>query len=99
MPTPGRIVTTSLYAKFIAAAAVAAAALGPTSAAHARTNVSLSIGVPGAPVYVEPAPVYVQPRPVYVQPEPVYVQPPVYAAPSEAYVRPYPPGYDAAYER
>src|SRR5436853_850856 len=100
MPTPGVIVTTSLSAKFIGAAAVAVAALGATSAAHARADVYVSFGVQGAPVYVQPAPVYVQPRPVYVQPEPVYVQPrpvyvqpPVYSAPEEAYVRPWPPGY------
>ena len=106
MPTPGVIVTTSLSAKFIGAAAVAVAALGATSAAHARADVYVSFGVQGAPVYVQPAPVYVQPRPVYVQPEPVYVQPrpvyvqpPVYSAPEEAYVRPWPPGYDAAYEQ
>ena len=66
-------------------ASVALAALGlATTAAHARTDVYLSIGVSGgyvqpAPVYVQPSPVYVQPRPVYVQPQPYYVQPaPVY---------------------
>jgi hypothetical protein len=59
-------------AKFAAAAALAVAAFGATSAAHARSDVYFSVGVQGAPVYVEPAPVYVQPRPVYVQPQPVY---------------------------
>jgi len=69
----------SLSVKFFAAAALAVAAAGVTSAAHARSDVYLSIGVQGAPVYYEPAPVYVQPRPVYVQPQPVYVAPqPVY---------------------
>lgn len=97
----------SITTKFIAAVALAAAALGTASAAHARSDVYFSIGVQGVPVYAEPAPVYVQPRPVYVQPRPVYVQPrpvyaqpPVYAAPAEMYGRPCPPGYDAeaAYE-
>ncbi|HQS31857.1 MAG: hypothetical protein B7X59_07005 [Polaromonas sp. 39-63-203] len=64
------------------AAAVALGAVVAASAAHARSDVSVSIGlyVPGGyvqnqPVYVQPQPVYVQPRPVYVQPQPVYVQP------------------------
>lgn len=76
--------------RLIAAAAVAFGLLGVASAAQARTDVHLAIGIPAvvaspAPVYTsypryaEPAPVYVQPRPVYVQPRPVYVQPePVY---------------------
>lgn len=56
-------------------ASIALAGLGlAATAAHARTDVYLSIGVP-APVYVQPAPVYVQPRPVYVQPQTYYVQP------------------------
>jgi hypothetical protein len=62
----------SSSAKFAAAAALAVAAFGATSAAHARSDVYFSVGVQGVPVYVEPAPVYVQPRPVYVQPQPVY---------------------------
>lgn len=67
------------------AAVLALAAMGFTSAAHARDNVafSIGIGVPGVqvgvtnayPVYTQQRPVYVQPRPVYVQPQPVYVQP------------------------
>lgn len=65
---------------------------GIASAAHARDNVSLSIGinVPGVvypsyayPVYTQP-PVYVQPRPVYVQPAPVY-----YSGPPAYYVAPH----------
>ena len=72
-------------AKFVATAAVALGAFVAASAAHARTDVYFSVGVP-APVYVEPAPVYVQPRPVYVQPAPVYVQPrPVYVQPQPVY--------------
>ena len=64
-------------ARTFAAAALALGAVGVASAAHARSDVMLSIGV-NAPYgygYVQPAPVYVEPRPVYVQPRPVYVQP------------------------
>jgi hypothetical protein len=67
--------------KPLLAAIVAVGALAATSAAQARSDVHLSIGV-GVPVgygYVQPAPVYVEPQPVYVQPRTVYVQPqPVY---------------------
>jgi hypothetical protein len=78
-------------------AALALVAMGFAGAAHARDNLSISvgIGVPGVligatnayPVYSQPRPVYVQPRPVYVQPAPVYYQPaPVYyAAPAPVY--------------
>ena len=52
------------------AAAVAFGSLGAVSAAHARTDLAVSIGVPLGNVYS--APVYVQPRSVYVQPQPVY---------------------------
>lgn len=88
----------SISTKLLAAAALAVAGFGAASAAHARSDVYFSIGVQGAPVYVEPAPVYVQPRPVYVQPRTVYVQPPVYGAPTEVYVRSGPPVYDYYYE-
>ena len=67
------------------AAALALAAMGFAGSAHARDNVTFSVGVgvPGVqvgvtnayPVYTQQRPVYVQPRPVYVQPQPVYVQP------------------------
>lgn len=67
----------SISTKLLAASALAVAVFGVSSAAHARSDVYFSVGVQGAPVYVEPAPVYVQPRPVYVQPPPVYVQTPV----------------------
>jgi hypothetical protein len=76
-----------------AAAVLSVAALGFSSGAHARGDVSFSVGVstPGVvigvsnayPVYT--APVYAQPvygyhpQPVYEQQQPVYVQPrPVY---------------------
>lgn len=73
-------------AKPLLAAAVAVGALAAGSAAHARTDVSVSIGLHGPVGYVQPAPVYVQPRPVYVQPHPVYVQPrPVYVQPQPVY--------------
>jgi hypothetical protein len=66
-------------AKSIVAAAVALGAVGLASVAHARSDVTLSIGVnsPYGYGYVQsaPAPVYVDPRPVYVQPQSVYVQP------------------------
>jgi len=78
-------------AKPLLAAAVVVAGLVAASAAHARSDVHLSIGVqvPFGYGYVQPAPVYVQPQPVYVQPHPIYVQPqPVYyEAPRHHYRR------------
>ena len=53
------------YAKPLLAAVVAVGAFAAASAAHARTDVLVSIGIPARPVYVQPQPVYVQPRPVY----------------------------------
>jgi hypothetical protein len=73
-----------ISAKPLLAAALAFGALAATSAAHARTDVVLSIQAPFGyvqpqPVYVQPQPVYVQPRTVYAQPQPYYVEPqPVY---------------------
>lgn len=77
-----------------AAALLSVAALGFSSGAHARSDVSFSVGVstPGVvigvsnayPVYTSPAygyqpqPVYVQPQPVYVQPAPIYRPRPIY---------------------
>ena len=92
--------------KFLAASALALAAFGAASAAHARSDVYFSFGVQAAPgVYLEPAPVYVLPQPVYIQPRPVYqppravyVPPAVYAAPTEIYVRRGLPTYDCSYE-
>ena len=55
-------------------ALAAFAGLAAVSTAHARTDVTVSIGVP-APVYVQPRPVYVQPQPVYVQPRVLYHEP------------------------
>ena len=65
-----------LSAKTIAVAALALGAVGAASAAHARSDVFFSIGVPGA---------YVSNAPVYVQPQPVYVAPPVYQYEQPAY--------------
>ena len=62
-------------ARTFAAAALALGAVGVASAAHARSDVVLSIGVNAPYGYVQPAPVYVAPQPVYVQPRTVYVQP------------------------
>ena len=62
-------------ARTFAAAALALGAVGVASAAHARSDVMLSIGVNAPYGYVQPAPVYVAPQPVYVQPRSVYVQP------------------------
>src|SRR5688572_19374353 len=84
-PTQGATMKPSLSTKVVAAAALAFAAIGATSAAHARSDVYFSVGVQGAPVYVSPAPVYLQPRPVYVQPAPVYVPRPVYVQPQPVY--------------
>lgn len=91
--------TSALLSRHLAAATIITiAALGTASGAHARSDVSFSIGihVPGvhvqaAPVYVQPRPVYIQPRPVYVQPRPIYVQPrPVYVQPAPIYMQPRP---------
>jgi hypothetical protein len=52
-------------AKSLVVAAVALGAVGVASAAHARGDVTLSIGVNAPYGYVQPAPVYVQPQAVY----------------------------------
>ena len=85
-----------LSSRFIAAAVLAAAALGAASAAQARPDIQLSIGWPGLtglPVFVQP-PVYVRSEPVYVQPRPVYVAPP-----EVVYERPWRPSYRRDFER
>ncbi|ALM86563.1 hypothetical protein [Bordetella sp. N] len=66
-------------------AGLGAAALMISSAAMARVDVGIAIGVP--PLVVAPAPVYVAPPPpVYVAPAPVYYGPP---APVVVAPRPY----------
>lgn len=83
----------SSTSKFIAAAALAAAAFGTVTAAHARSDVVLSIGLQGAPLYSQPVYAqtdryYVQPQPVYVQPRPVFTQPaPVYEVQPRFFIR------------
>jgi|SRR5690606_29246017 hypothetical protein len=67
-------------------AGIGAAGLLISSAAMARVDIGVAIGIPGvvipAPVYVAPQPVYVAPPPpVYYQPAPVYRPRYVYPAP------------------
>ena len=59
-------------AKPLVAAAIALGAVVAASAAHARSDVMVSIGLNVPVRHVEPAPVYVQPQPVYLQPQPAY---------------------------
>jgi hypothetical protein len=49
----------------LAAAVLVLGTFAAASSAHARSDVSFSIGVQVPGVYVQPAPVYVQPRPTY----------------------------------
>ena len=87
----------SISTKFFATAALAVAALGAASAAHARSDVYISVGVQGAPVYTQPVPVY-EPAPVYY-PAPVYQPVPVYTQPAPVYRHypQYPAHYDPYY--
>ena len=87
--------SSSLSRRFVAFAALAVAALGAASTAHARSDVTWSIGINSPGVYVQPAPVYYPPPPpVYYQPRPVYVQPaPVYVPPRVVYTQPPVYGY------
>ncbi len=90
------MLSTRLSRHFAFATALAFAAWGTATGAHARTNVVVSIGVhvPGVhvqtvPVHVPPRHVHVRPRPVFVQPAPIYVQPrPVYVQPHPVFIRP-----------
>ncbi len=61
--------------KSLAMATVVLGGVAAATAAQARSDVILSIGVNAPYGYVQPQPVYVQPQPVYVQPRQVYVQP------------------------
>jgi hypothetical protein len=79
-----------LSSRIIAVVVLAAAALGAASAAHARPDIQVSIGLPGLPVFVQP-PVHVRSVPVFVPPRPVYV--PV------AYERTGQPSYRSDFER
>jgi hypothetical protein len=82
-----------LSSRFIAAAVLATAALGAASAAQARPDIQVSIGLPGLPVFVQP-PVYVRSEPVYVQPRLVYAP-----VPEVVYERPLRPSYRPDFER
>lgn len=83
-------------AKPLLAAAIAIGALAAATAAQARSDVLLSIGINAPYGHVQPAPVYYQPAPVYYQPEPVYVQPAsVYVRPAPVYYQPQPAYYNA----
>lgn len=74
----------------IALATLALGTLGAVSAAHARTDVHLSIGVP-----LQAQPVYVQHHPGYV-----YSQPGYYVQPGYVYQRPgYGHGHGRHYQR
>ena len=80
--------TTSLFKRVAATAAVALAALGAASVAQARSDITWSIGIGSPGVYVHPAPVYA-PQPVYVQPRAYYYPPaPVYVPPRVVYTQP-----------
>lgn len=82
-------------AKPLVVAAIAFGAVVAGTAAHARSDVILSIGLNVPHGYVQPAPVYVQPAPVYVQPRHVYVQPrPTHAPVQTVYY-----GYDRRHQR
>ena len=73
-------------ARPLLAAAIAIGALAAASAAQARSDVFLSIGLNAPYGYVQPAPVYVQPQSVYYQPAPVYYeQAPAYYQPQPVY--------------
>ena len=62
--------------KALATVAVTLGAFAAASSAHARADVTFSVGVQVPGIYVQSAPVYVQPRPIYVQPRPIYVPAP-----------------------
>ncbi|MES2941023.1 MAG: PXPV repeat protein [Pseudomonadota bacterium] len=65
-------------AKSLAMATVVLGGVAAATAAQARSDVVLSIGVNAPYGYVQPAPVYVAPQPVYVQPQTVYYGQPRY---------------------
>ena len=74
------------HTRLHAAAALAFGAFGVASAAHADSDVVLSIGFQ-APVYAQPAPGYFQQQPVYVQAAPIYSQQPSYVQSRPLYVQ------------
>jgi len=60
----------------LAAIALTLGAFAAASSAHARSDVTFSVGVQVPGIYVHPAPVYMHPAPVYVQPRPIYMPAP-----------------------
>ncbi len=86
-----------LSPRILATAALAAAALGAATAAEARTDLVVSIGIPIGTSWVEPAPAYVQPRPVYVQPAPVFTRAPIFVPPRPLFERPFLGRYDTRF--
>ncbi len=82
----------------VATTALVYLAMSAASSAHARSDVTFSIGIhaPGAhgyaaPVHVPPPYGVVQPRPVFVQPRPYYVQSaPVFSQPRPVFMQTHP---------
>ena len=84
------------FQRFIASTVLIGAVLGTASVAQARTDVQVSIGLPGLPVLVPPPlpQPFVQAEPVYVQSRPVYEAPP-----AVVYERPWRSSYRYEMER
>ena len=82
--------------RLVASTVLIGAVLGTASVAQARTDVQVSIGLPGLPVLVPPPlpQPFVRAESVYVQPRPVYQEPPVVV-----YERPWRPSYRYEAER
>ena len=85
--------------RIIASTVLIGAVLGTASVAQARTDVQVSIDLPGLPALVPPPlpQPFVRAEPVYVQPRATYYQ----APPVVVYERPWRPsyGYEVARER
>ena len=83
------MLSTLLSRKLAVAAALAVAAWGTATSAHARSDVVVSIGVQLPGVHVQTVPVHVPPRHMHVPPRPVFVQPaPIYVQPRPVFIRP-----------
>jgi len=82
----------------VATTALVYLAMSAASSAHARSDVTFSIGIHAprahgyaAPVHVPPPYGVVQPRPVFVQPRPYYVQSaPVFSQPRPVFLQTHP---------
>jgi hypothetical protein len=66
MPTQGVFLKHLISTQSLAAIALTLGAFAAASSAHARSDVTFSVGVQVPGVYVQSAPVYVQPRPIYM---------------------------------